>query len=87
MTCLMLSCASWLSLAAVSLVLLLAISTLSLPKSLACYKGFRLASGLILHGSWAQTAGVDAVITCKRDWAFPGGARRDFVGLGLSWRY
>ena len=50
------------------------------PTKIPCLQKGNLAGLWVdLHGSWARTAGVDAAITCKRDWACLGGTWRDFV--------
>ena len=50
------------------------------PTKIPCLQKGNLAGlSVDLHGSWARTAGVDAAITCKRDWACLGGTWRDFV--------
>ena len=71
-------CANLRSFVRVNLVLLLATSTWSPPRSLACSKGSRLGSGLI-YRVLARAAGVESDATCNGDWACLEESRRDFI--------
>ena len=42
-------------------------------------KGISAGLSIDLEAAWARAAGSEPSATCKRDWASPGGTRRDFV--------
>ena len=48
-------------------------------KILCLLKGMMAGLWFDLQGAWAQASGVVPGVTCKRDWASPGGTRRDFI--------
>ena len=50
------------------------------PTKIRCLlKGISSGHWVDLQGAWARAAGVEPDVTCKRDWACPGGTRRDFI--------
>ena len=50
------------------------------PTKIPCLlKGILAGLWIDLQGSWARAAGVDAAISCKREWASSGGSRRNFL--------
>ena len=57
------------------------------PSKIPCLlKGVMHGHWFDLREAWAVASGVDAGITCKRDWASSGGTKRDFY-LGLPIGY
>ena len=64
------------------------------PTKIPCLlKGIMLGLWFDLQGAWSIASGVDAGVTCKKDWASSGGTRRDFIlgcplataALGSCW--
>ena len=50
------------------------------PTKIPCLlKGISAGLLIDLEAAWAMAAGSEPSATCKRDWASPGGTRRDFV--------
>ena len=50
------------------------------PTKIPCLlKGITFGLWFDLQGAWANASGIDAGVTCKKDWARPGGTRRDFI--------
>ena len=58
---------------------LLETSTSSLPRSHACSKGLCLGFGLTCRVLGPMLLVLMLVFTCEKDWASPGGTRRDFI--------
>ena len=64
------------------------------PTKIPCLlKGIMHGLRFDLQGAWSIASGVDAGVTCKKDWASSGGTRRDFIlgcplataALGSCW--
>ena len=64
------------------------------PTKIPCLlKGIMRGLWFDLQDAWSAASGVDAGVTCKRDWASTGGNRRDFImgcplataALGCCW--
>ena len=64
------------------------------PTKIPCLlKGILNGLWFDLQGAWSIASGVDAGVTCKKDWASAGGTRRDFIwdvplataALGCCW--
>ena len=50
------------------------------PTKIPCLlKGISAGFWIDLEAAWARTAGNEPSVSCKREWACPGGTRRDFV--------
>ena len=56
------------------------------PTKIPCLlKGIMTGLWFDLQGAWSDASGIDAGVTCKKDWASTGGTRRDFIlGCPLS---